>query len=120
MESKIFYMNLAPSPYKLIVDKKKTIEMRLDDPRRKGIKAGDFIVFTNNETNKVIKCEVLDVKHFDSFDSLYKSYDKKLLGYDENDNADPKDMEIYYKKEDILFYGVLAIKIRFLGEIVWQ
>ena len=34
------------------------------------------------------------------------------LGYLKNEIADPKDMYKYYSKEQILKYGVLAIKIK--------
>ena len=41
-----------------------------------------------------------------------KHFDKVSLGYDENEIADPKDMEKYYSKEKQKKYGVLGIKIK--------
>ena len=48
---------------------------------------------------------------YSNFEELYKNWDKVILGYDEDDIADPKDMEEYYSKEEQEKYGVLAIKI---------
>lgn len=56
---------------------------------------------------KVIKLHV-----FKSFFELYPCFDKVRLGYNECEISDPKDMEMYYSKEDINKYGVVGIEIK--------
>lgn len=108
----IFEMNLHPEPFSLIKSGQKDIEMRLYDDRRKAIKVGDTIVFTNNETWKKITVEVVNLYQFPSFDELYRHFDKTRLGYNKDEIANPKDMERYYSKDNILRYGVLGIEIK--------
>ena len=52
----IHYLNLHDAPFQSIKNKLKTIEMRLNDERRKLINVGDIIVFTNNVTNETLSC----------------------------------------------------------------
>ncbi len=105
-------MNLYDEPFKAIKSGYKTIEMRLLTEKRKLIKVGDYIEFINNETNEFLSALVTNLYIYDSFDELYKHHDKFSLGYKENEEANPDDMLTYYKKEDILKYGVLGIEIR--------
>jgi ASC-1-like (ASCH) protein len=42
-------MNLTPSPFKMIREGRKTIELRLYDEKRKAISIGDTITFCNTE-----------------------------------------------------------------------
>lgn len=108
----IFEMNLHPEPFAAIKSGRKDIEMRLYDDRRKAIKVGDTIVFTNNETWEKLNVEVVNLYRFDNFEELYQHFDKIRLGYNEDEIANPKDMERYYSKDNILRYGVLGIEIK--------
>ena len=56
---------------------------------------------------KVIKLHV-----FKSFYELYPHFNKVRLGYNEEEISDPKDMEMYYSKDDIKKYGVVGIEIK--------
>ena len=47
-----------------------------------------------------------------SEEMIYKNFDKVAMGYDEDDIADPKDMEEYYSPKEQSKYGVLGIKIK--------
>ena len=105
-------MNLHPEPFELIKSGHKDIEMRLYDERRKDIKIGDTILFTNNQTQEQLSVEVINLYRFDNFEELYAHFDKTRLGYLEDEIADPKDMEQYYSLDKILRYGVLAIEIK--------
>ena len=108
----IWEMNLHPEPFESIKSGRKNIEMRLFDDRRKDIKVGDTIVFTNNKTLEKLSVEVINLYRFASFEELYQHFDKTRLGYSEDEIANPKDMEKYYSVESILRYGVLAIEIK--------
>ncbi len=107
-----FEMNLHHEPFAAIKSGQKDIEMRLYDDRRKPIKIGDTIVFTNNQTKETLEVEVINLYQYDSFDELYKHFDKTRLGYGPDENADPKDMEKYYSPELIRQFGVLGIQIK--------
>ena len=108
----IYEMNLQDKPFKTIKRNHKVIEMRLNDERRKKLKVNDLIIFTNNLTNEKLEVIILDIKKYHDFYELYSNYKKEELGYLKNEIADPKDMYQYYSKEQILKYGVLAIKIK--------
>jgi len=105
-------MKLHNGPYKKISDGTKTIELRLNDEKRQLLKVNDLIEFTNRKTLEKMLVEIENLYHYSSFDELYKHFDKISMGYNENDTADPKDMEQYYSKEEQQKYGVLGIKIR--------
>lgn len=105
-------MKLNSGPYKKINDGTKTIELRLNDKKGQLLKINDLIEFTNRETQEKMLVEIENIYHYQSFDDLYNHFDKVSMGYDENEVADPKDMEHYYSKEEQQKYGVLAIKVR--------
>ena len=104
-------MNLSEVPFGLLKIGHKTIEMRLNKEGRDKITRGDFIVFTNQKSGEKLEVKVLSVSKFSSFDELYKAFPKEKLGYKKGEVADPKDMLIYYKRQDIDALGVLAIEV---------
>ena len=107
----IYKMNLDDLPFEKIRSGKKDIEMRLGDPRRSVIRAGDVIEFRHRDNGEVLLAAVTDVKSYANFSALYCDYDKTRLGYDVGDLANPRDMEEYYAPEEIARYGALAIEI---------
>ena len=112
----IHYLNLHDNPFQFIKKQLKTIEMRLNDEKRKQIKIGDILIFTNIVTKETLSCEVINLYSYSSFEELYKNFDKEKLGYSKDDIADPKDMEMYYSKERIIQYGVLGIEIKLINK----
>lgn len=112
----IIEMNLHNGPFELIKNESKTIELRLYDEKRQKIKVGDTIIFTNINTNEKITTIVTNLFVFDSFEELYKKFDKVLMGYKEEETADPSDMELYYSKEEQQKYGVVGIEIKLIKE----
>ena len=112
-------MKLNPSPFKMIREGNKTIELRLYDEKRKLISIGDIITFTNTEDSNYTLCvKVMDLFVFPSFDELYKNLPLLECGYTKEDiaTASPSDMEEYYSKEMQQQYGVVGIKISLLNE----
>lgn len=107
-------MKLHNEPFELIKSGSKTIELRLNDEKRKLIKIDDLIEFENRVTLEKIKVKVIGLHKYDSFEELYKQFDKISLGYGKNENADPTDMELYYTKEEQEMYGVLGIEIQLI------
>lgn len=107
-------MRLHNSPFNLIKNGTKTIELRLNDEKRSLIKIGDKIEFTNRVTEEKILVEVIGLHKYDSFLELYKHFDKVSMGYAEDEVANPLDMEQYYSKEEQEKYGVLGIEIKLI------
>ena len=93
-------MRLNSEPYNCIKSGTKTIELRLNDDKRKKIKKDDIVEFTNRDTNEKMLVIVEDLFRYPSFEELYKHFDKVSLGYKENEDANYKDMEEYYSKEN--------------------
>ena len=107
-----YEMNLNNGPFERIKNGTKTIELRLNDEKRQLLKIKAMIEFINRINNEKMLVEIKNLYHFASFKELYKNFDKVALGYDEDDIADPKDMEEYYSPEEQSKYGVLAIEIK--------
>lgn len=106
------FMTLYQEPFLATTEGWKTVEMRLNDEKRRLLKIGDIIVFTNKETEEKAIVEIDDLKPFLSFDELYASYPKRAIGYQNDEKPDPRDMLEYYQEEDIRKWGALAICIK--------
>lgn len=106
-------MNLHPAPFALIKSGQKTIELRLNDEKRRRIRVGDRLLFTNTVSGEALRCTVTALHRFDSFEELYRALPLLQCGYTEDDiaSADPRDMDVYYTKEQQRQYGVLGIEI---------
>ena len=107
------HMKLHPSPFEMIKSGEKTIELRLFDEKRRQIKPGDTIIFTNTATGETLKRTVYKLHCFDSFESLYQSLPLLQCGYTQEDihRATPSDMEQYYSVEEQRKYGVVGIEL---------
>lgn len=104
-------MRLYPDSFESIKEGLKTIEMRLNDEKRKKIHIGDILEFQNTKTEEVLECVVLKLEVYPTFKELYLACDKISIGYKETEEADFADMYAYYTKEDITRYKALAIHI---------
>ena len=106
-------MKLNPAPFEMIKSGQKTIELRLFDEKRKQIKSGDMIVFTNITTGEVLNTTVVKLHLFNSFEVLYKSLPLLKCGYTTENigDAKPSDMKQYYSAEEQKKYGVVGIEI---------
>lgn len=112
-------MRLNPAPFEMIACGDKTIELRLNDEKRRKIKIGDEITFVNTENSlKTIKVEVIGIYRFKSFKELYTNLPLLRCGYTKEDvmTAEPEDMLSYYSEEQQKKYGVLGIEIELKGE----
>ena len=110
-------MNLTPAPMQEIRTGNKTIELRLNDEKRKQISVGDTIKFINTEdSNDTLRVKVVDLFLFSSFAELYDNLPLLNCGYNEDNinTASPEDMEMYYSREKQNKYGVVGIEISLL------
>ena len=107
-------MNLWNNSFLAIQSGSKTVEMRLNDDKRKLLCVGDTITFINVDTQKELTVKVIKTVVYKDFFELYKHYNKIEIGYTENEIKDPSDMYQYYSKEKIDKYGALAIEIELI------
>lgn len=107
-------MKLKNDPFQKIKNKTKDIEMRIYDEKRKLVQKGDIIEFTNLKTGEKIKTLVIEIHKYNSFEELYNDFNKTRLGYKENEDANPYDMEQFYPKEEMDENGVVGIEIKLI------
>lgn len=107
----IHEMRLNNEPFNKVKEGTKTVELRLLDEKRKALRVGDRIIFTNRANNEKIDVIITNLFKADSFAPIYEKYSKVSMGYNEEDDDKPEDMEEYYSKEEIKKYGCIAIEI---------
>lgn len=110
----VHQMKLFNKPFHSIKDEKKTIEMRLNDEKRRLIHINDIIEFVNYDTSEVLKALVVNLYRYDSFEELYTNHNKVSIGYNIDEEANPKDMLAYYSLDKINKYGVLGIEVKII------
>lgn len=111
-------MRLNPLPFKMIASGEKTIELRLNDEKRRKINRKDLITFVNTEDSiKTITAEVIDIYKYKSFKELYAVLPLLKCGYTKEDvkTASPEDMLAYYSAKQQEKYGVLGIEIKVIS-----
>ena len=106
-------MNLQPSPFEKIKNGSKTIEVRLLDEKRQLINVGDEIEFSSVDPSQVIRTKVIELLKYKTFSDLFDAFPPELFG-GKNKN-DLMGIYKYYSKEDEGKYGVLGIRLQFLG-----
>lgn len=107
-------MQLTPSPFQMIKDGLKTIELRLYDEKRRMIHEGDTIEFVNTEgIHELLDVRVKNLYRYDSFSELYNNLPLLECGYTKDDisTASPDDMNEYYSVEEQEKYGVVGIEV---------
>lgn len=111
-------MRLNPSPFAMIENREKTIELRLNDEKRRKLNRKDLITFVNTEDSiKTITAEVIDIYKYKSFKELYAVLPLLKCGYTKEDvkTASPEDMLAYYSAKQQEKYGVLGIEIKVIS-----
>lgn len=108
-------LRLHNEPFEMIKKGIKKIEMRLFDEKRQLLKVGDFIEFENRKNQEKLLVKIVGLYRFESFEDLYKHFDKIILGYNKDEIVSPKDMEKYYSKEEQERYGVVGIEIELVN-----
>lgn len=110
-------MKLQPSPFEKIQNGSKTIEIRLNDEKRKLVKVGDEIEFSlMTDPSQTLRTEVLELQHFPTFQELFAAFPPEQYGGVSKDEYST--MYKYYPQEDEEKYGVLAIRVKRLGKSV--
>lgn len=113
----IHEMRLDNEPFLIIKNGKKRVELRLYDEKRRKIKEKDLIIFTNRKDNSTLKTKVTKLHIYPNFKKLYDNFNKEIIGYKKNKIKNYKDMEEYYKIEDINKYGVVGIEFKIISDL---
>ena len=79
-------MHLNDQPFALIKSGEKTVELRLNDEKRRAIQVGDHIVF-----NDSLEVEVVALHAYPDFERLYAAFPLSALGY-----LPDEEYDIYY------------------------
>ena len=90
----------------------KTIELRLFDEKRKNIKIGDFIEFSNNSNaNDKFSAKVINIHRAQNFVELCKNINCNNAGFATNEEL-MKALEEFYTLDRQKQYGVIGIEIQ--------
>ncbi len=108
----VHYMRLDDEPFKAIDSGAKTVELRLNDPKRQAVGIGDNIIFENNGNTVAVK--VVSLTTAQSFEQLFK--DSTVLSRSGFDGVSASDaanfMRRFYSEEQEQLYGVVAIGVQ--------
>ncbi|MGM7700650.1 ASCH domain-containing protein [Pseudalkalibacillus sp. Hm43] len=107
-------MSLYEEYFDLMESGHKTIEIRLNDEKRRRIQIGDTIEFTKlPDQDETLQVDVIKLKHYQTFNELYEDlpYSKMgCAGWTLQELVDGT-YEIYTPEQEKQ-YGVLAIEVR--------
>ncbi len=112
-ETDLHRMTLDDEPFDKIRDGLKTIELRLNDEKRRRVKVGDRICFAKRDGSGDMTVKVVALHRFPSFEELYKKLPLEKCGYTKKEakTASPENMRKYYTAEDERKYGVVGIEV---------
>ena len=107
-------MNLYPKPFELICCGRKTIELRLFDEKRQGIRLGDIIEFTN-PGGESFEVRVVGLLRYRSFEDLFADFDISILADASMTKQELLDvLNGFYSLEKQKELGVVGIRIEVL------
>ena len=108
-------MRLNKLPFEQMLEGKKTIEVRLNDAKRKLIAIGDEILFSNRDnSNQTIVKRVVDLRLYNSFAEMANNENCVLTGFDKGYTVQQvvDCYHTYYSSEEEAQFGVLAIELK--------
>lgn len=104
-------MNVAAEPFGKIVRGEKVIESRLYDEKRKRIKVGDEIVFSENDNPEhKVKTRVVGISIYGSFENLFADNQPALFGGESREFL-LDEVRHFFSAEDEQKNGVVGIRI---------
>ena len=110
----IHKMSLFDEPFEAIKHKRKNVEVRLNDEKRRKIKIGDSILFQRvSNPNESLEVRVLDLKVFSTFEEMYTAIpfaDFDCVNWVMEDML-RETYEVYTKDQE-REWGTLAITIK--------
>ncbi len=108
-------MGLQPEPFEKIRGRKKTIELRLFDEKRKTIQIGDIIEFQKQpEEQEIIRTEVVALLRYKTFSELFNDFPIEDFGGTDKTSL-LEGVHRFYTPEREQKETVLGIKIKLLA-----
>ena len=109
-------MRLADEPFDIIACGKKTVEVRLNDEKRREISAGDIIIFyRKSHITDMCAVTAVGLRHYDNFLQLFSTERLADTGcMDMTAEQATQSMYKYYSPEQEEKDGVLAIEIKLI------
>ncbi|MFD1393922.1 ASCH domain-containing protein [Lacticaseibacillus jixianensis] len=106
-------MAITHDQFKLIQAGTKTIEVRLNDAKRRALRPGNHITFNDLEDGSRLRVAVAAIDHFPSFAALYTAYPGLQVGAAAHDSVAKmtKDTYQHYTPAQEQANGVLAIHL---------
>ena len=109
---KTFEMSLEDAPFSAMEEKRKTIEIRLNDEKRKKISVGDSIQFIRVSDKKPLFKRVVATRPYESLENLIDSEKLEAAGgIYKNTGHWFKEISRYYPEERQEKYGFLVIEL---------
>lgn len=109
-----YEMRLNKLPFEQMVEGKKTIEVRLNDAKRKLLAIGDEILFSNRDNpNQTIVKKVADLRLYNSFAEMANNENCVLAGFNKGYTVEEV-VDCYYTFytiEEEKRFGVLVIEL---------
>ena len=109
-----YEMRLNKLPFGQIVDGKKTIEVRLNDAKRKLLAVGDEILFSNRDNpNQTIVKTIKDLRLYNSFAEMANNENCVLAGFDKGYTVQSVIYTYHtnYSPEEEQQFGVVVIEL---------
>ena len=109
-----YIMQLHEDPFLMVKEGTKTIELRLNDEKRRRIRVGDCITFLNRENSaQTLTARVVARYPCADFEELYANLPLEKCGYTAENvaSASARDMDVYYTVEEQKKYGAVGIEI---------
>ena len=110
------YMSLYERPFNDILNGNKTLEIRLNDEKRRKVSVGDYIIFSKlPSVDETLKVEVIGLYPYSSFRELYEAFPFAEFGCEGRTMEDL--LEGTYKlwvKEREKKYGALGLRIKLI------
>ena len=113
-----YIMQLHEEPFRMVREGSKTIELRLNDEKRRRIRVGDCITFLNRANSaETLTARVVALHPFADFEELYQALPLEKCGYDKDTilAASARDMDVYYTVEEQKKYGAVGIEIEVIA-----
>ena len=105
-------LNVKEKYYNMLKSGVKTIELRLFDEKRKAIKVGDSIEFSNNsDVNDKFTAKVVNLHRAGNFIELCNNIDCRSAGFSTNEEL-IRVLEEFYSLDRQKEFGVVGIEIR--------
>jgi ASC-1-like (ASCH) protein len=102
-------MHLHPGPFEKVKSGAKHIEVRLNDDKRKLLKVGDTITFTNRENGKTLFVAISLLIVFPSLKEFLESNSSEVCGYETPAKLTEEFLK-YYTPDQEVEHGIVGIK----------